>query len=830
MGWASRKKWKAFYGGGTVQLLDSSSNKDLAKEGLRQWIWDTSGLLPFTHDIKLHDYLLGNRQDNVYKRWEKLYHLVQVEKAYPDMVWIQDGSDNAPTHINTLNFVKPAEQYIKQKLGNQVASIYSIEHNIYNPSWEFYKSLAFDYTIGGKVLNTKNQIPVYFQGIYEIVTPSNGGVPIDGVTDNATYYHDTSIIPSLSNYKRHTATKDKVTCLVFLVGNKIPKTVEILGTPITLDVATQYFLIPITEFSNHQLYTRPYSYDSPANYNPNALQVKYINPQGAVRYYQERITDLRNHQIGQLARQTIQRVPLELYPPIPLRISNMDMDSTSNLSTPTTGSFINPAKRLQALKEARDMSVKDRIYAKEALKIMGWNAGEFLTNLRADIGNDWGEIDNLAIVLGVPTPDGDDDVPVIRKYWHLYHYLVIKHAAANYFKPMKRSNGYQPSHMYEDYSLTVPNTLQSNRFSIWLPEMHSRKEGIGGWHHGTGGSLSTDTNDVFDIPVSSFNSGYTFNNSNYWLVGAPENIPWYGGMYHYDLLKMPSVTIPKKMPSGFMAFYEYNGNKSGYDAQGIENAWLPVIRPLLNYLTPAERDDLIRRSMRLHWYTEAWAKVPRKWYKKSIQVSAIVGAAISALITWGQDGGSLSAAFISAGKALLIGLAVDKLVDIAVKVGIISPRLATIVKIVISLVTASKGAGWDFSKILTAPNIMKVVNGAFDYYSKKQAHEVQQLHKQLQENQADYDSKVKYLKDKQALLETGVAKDAHLYLNMPSYKPQINLFETPEMMYARHNNFNVIGISHGLISHLSDGLYTKRQPIQEVRDITQEVEDVLLIT
>ncbi|MFB6349844.1 hypothetical protein ACFBZI_10475, partial [Moraxella sp. ZJ142] len=61
-------------------------------------------------------------------------------------------------------------------------------------------------------------------------------------------------------------------------------------------------------------------------------------------------------------------------------------------------------------------------------------------------------------------------------------------------------------------------------------------------------------------------------------------------------------------------------------------------------------------------------------------------------------------------------------------------------------------------------------------------------------------------------------------------KPQINLFETPEMMYARHNNFNVIGISHGLISHLSDGLYTKRQPIQEVRDITQEVEDVLLIT
>lgn len=88
------------------------------------------------------------------------------------------------------------------------------------------------------------------------------------------------------------------------------------------------------------------------------------------------------------------------------------------------------------------------------------------------------------------------------------------------------------------------------------------------------------------------------------------------------------------------------------------------------------------------------------------------------------------------------------------------------------------------------------------------------------------------LQAKQQMVDLGVAKDAKLYLNMPSYAPKVNLFETPQMMYARHSNINVVNLSLGTVSNLADGLLSKQQTpnLTTVADIQQEVEDVLLIT
>ena len=188
-------------------------------------------------------------------------------------------------------------------------------------------------------------------------------------------------------------------------------------------------------------------------------------------------------------------------------------------------------------------------------------------------------------------------------------------------------------------------------------------------------------------------------------------------------------------------------------------------------------------------------------------------------------------ALLKIATSLAVSVAIDKVIDFAVKIGIISPKVASIIKLVVQLTMIAKGAGWDYSKILTAPNLMKAVNLSFDYYNKKKAWEMQEVQKQQNEHNRMHQSRMEALAEKQKMADLGVASDPSLYLNMPSFAPSVDLFETPEMMYARHYNFNVVKVSHGLISNLADNLtYRQVNRVQQVRDITQEIEDVLLIT
>lgn len=257
---------------------------------------------------------------------------------------------------------------------------------------------------------------------------------------------------------------------------------------------------------------------------------------------------------------------------------------------------------------------------------------------------------------------------------------------------------------------------------------------------------------------------------------------------------------------------------------------VPVDRNLLSGFSTKERDRVITAATRASWVHSKTVEEYRSWVKPFLQIGAFVLAVTLTVKSFGT-GAKLGASLLKAATSLVVGVAIDKIIDFAVKVGIISPKIASIIKLAVQLTMIAKGAGWDFSKTLTAPNIMKAVNLSFDYYNKKKAWEMQEVQKQQDEHNRMHQSRMEALAEKQKMADLGVASDPSLYLDMPSFAPSVNLFETPEMMYARHYNFNVVNVSHGLISNLADGLkYHQVDRVQQVRDITQEIEDVLLIT
>lgn len=267
-----------------------------------------------------------------------------------------------------------------------------------------------------------------------------------------------------------------------------------------------------------------------------------------------------------------------------------------------------------------------------------------------------------------------------------------------------------------------------------------------------------------------------------------------------------------------------------YDNEDTDGFLMPIDRSLITDFSKKQKERLIQQALRVSWVHAKTVKEYRSWVQPFLQIGAFVLAVVITVKSAGT-GAKLGATLIKAATSIAIGFAIDKVIDVAVKIGILSPKLATAVKLVVQFAMIAKGAGWDFSKILTAPNMMKALNASFDFMGKRNQLEMLQLQKQANEHNKHHSNRMVALKTKQEMLNLGVSTDPSLYAHMPSFTPKINLFETPEMMYARHYNFNVVGVSQGLISHLADGLkYRKADRIQQVKDIEQEIEDVLLIT
>lgn len=267
----------------------------------------------------------------------------------------------------------------------------------------------------------------------------------------------------------------------------------------------------------------------------------------------------------------------------------------------------------------------------------------------------------------------------------------------------------------------------------------------------------------------------------------------------------------------------YGFNKGGDDGELV----IPIDRSIIKHLTNKERELLFHKSLHVAMIHVRVTKT--KWYqRKGFKVLlSVIGVAIG--IFTGGTGMPLiqliKTATLSAIKAIAISYAVNALVSVAVKLGL-DPKIAGVIAFVASISLTGMANGFDFSKVLTAPNIMKALNQSFNFYEKMLQVQYQDTLNQMKQLDNKMTNQNELLKEKQKLLDTKVFNPTQEMLRS-NYTPTVNLFETPDMFYDRHYNYNVVAVSHGLITNFVQGSLKNKQPYQPKQ---QDIEDVLIIT
>lgn len=871
------KKKKTFTNTDSASLYDPSQISDakqVKKQAVKQWIFEGS-------QRPLHEYLLASSQNGLKNRWDRLYKLVQTKNIYSEYRWQQSGNNGTYSELSQLNWKKAAEEYFRNKMGNQVKNILSIDYgNITEDDFiianlnGLFRINKFIEPVQHSVLvqNNPNYVVVFAgvhnnplltqaakdeirEHLHSINSQYKGFYPEYNLNNPAaeTSYIDHNLdqsIKELQGYIRakHLHNEEREKACVFIkytledyqkylqATEKNP--VEITGEFIVLE-GKQF----ITEAQKKQLKENP----STPNGAYEWLKIYYTDKNNNFKSYSEKIINIRNHPIAQLTSKYVNKITIDAYPPIPIRVSNNDMDVEYNHNVSNNSfmsrAFLNPQVREEQLSTAEGRLDYDRTYAKEALSILGFDIKELISSFRDSVGNDWGKLDEVWIYLSVPRPipNTEYDVAVLHKYWHLHHYMLLKHYVALNFDENGREYNSNPSsniHLppIDKPVNSYPYSLYSNRWN------HYRD-------HNILGDLRHKSN-YFD---NYFGRQYVFYGSNYEVERDQRQPPTFdipSLLFKQKYIETDLLDYRLTKPNLGEELYPYEGGKqsrvyelsSGYGFNARDISWrekgigetdqIPVLKSLLNYLTKAEQNELLQYAMQLHIRTEETVKVYRDWVKPFVKFGAVIVGIAVAIATAGGDGGSTYAALVALAKSLAVSLAINFVVKIAVKIGLVSPKLAGYLQLIITVVMAAHGASWDFSKLITAPNIMTAVNQSFNAYNKQKAYELAEVYKQIQDETVKYQNKMEELQAKQQMVDLGVAKDAKLYLNMPSYAPKVNLFETPQMMYARHSNINVVNLSLGTVSNLADGLLSKQQTpnLTTVADIQQEVEDVLLIT
>lgn len=267
----------------------------------------------------------------------------------------------------------------------------------------------------------------------------------------------------------------------------------------------------------------------------------------------------------------------------------------------------------------------------------------------------------------------------------------------------------------------------------------------------------------------------------------------------------------------------YSYTKGGDDGELV----IPIDRSIIKHLTNKERELLFHKSLHVAMIHVRVTKT--KWYqRKGFKVLlSVIGVAIG--IFTGGTGMPLiqliKTATLSAIKAIAISYAVNALVSVAVKLGL-NPKIAGVIAFVASISLTGMANGFDFSKVLTAPNIMKALNQSFNFYEKMLQVQYQDTLNQMKQLDNKMANQNELLKEKQKLLDTKVFNPTQEMLRS-NYTPTVNLFETPDMFYDRHYNYNVVAVSHGLITNFVQGSLKNKRPYQPKQ---QDIEDVLIIT
>lgn len=300
----------------------------------------------------------------------------------------------------------------------------------------------------------------------------------------------------------------------------------------------------------------------------------------------------------------------------------------------------------------------------------------------------------------------------------------------------------------------------------------------------------------------------------------------YHGSYHAFVKQMNGEYIELRV-YGLSQSNEMQGYTTAHSGAD-ENLVIAVDGSLLDDMTNKERQLLFHKCLHIQI---TYVRINRQSFWETIGFKIIlvaVGIAITVL-TGGAGGMTLAAAFktamIGAAKGIALSFAVQAFVSIAVSMGL-SPEVAQIIVIIAGAVAVAYGAGWDMSKILSAPNMMKLMNSAFDIYTKTIEMKFKQIQKDMLLLEKEFKSQKEKIDELAHLLNTKVFKPSLEQLTT-SFK-QVDCFETPDLFMARHYGYNVTNASTAMTSSFALMSLRKRTGLYEVDSV--DIDNVLLLS
>lgn len=297
----------------------------------------------------------------------------------------------------------------------------------------------------------------------------------------------------------------------------------------------------------------------------------------------------------------------------------------------------------------------------------------------------------------------------------------------------------------------------------------------------------------------------------------------YGGSYSKgrDAIVMVDIqqVIPK-IPSVFKVVKQENGQYIEYNIDDIrliievagfsathtlgdDELVIPVDKLLVKTLSPKEQEWLLHKCLHIHILLVNEQK--QKWWETNLFKAVMFAVGVALTVAFPPAGAGMTALIkvvaIASLKSIAVGVFTQTLVDTLVATGVVDAKTGVILVTLANVAYVGfAGGGFNFANLTTAPNMMRMINGAFDAYGKILAidtQEVQKKYLQFEEKNKERQAK---LKDTQRLLDTGVFTPSQELLKS-IYRPQVDLFDTPELFYSRHFNYNVVGITLGSVSN-----------------------------
>lgn len=758
------------------RLMDDKQFKYSGQLAMNEWIWSDKDLAVSLDDKDLADYFIEYHQNSLPKKWDKLYRYAEKPNRYyyglPTSTIVIDPDKQ---------YHEATEAYLEQLHGNiDVIMSSTDEIDYYYTAW--FK-LVNDYGYDSEtneltVLSQQHGTPCYLKDGYLVLSQRSHDEFIEDGLENETLAFNYSQVPFLNRFpdidREQTeaviGTQDSFVVLYTYETEELPD--------VPLDVLVGGYIEPIKTIHENSI----------------TLDLAYLNPE--LQEGQDLVTSNESIFITYRKQDKYYWFSYELnsglIPEIDNALSGNDI----------LGQYYPRVYLKQASVETYNHPDTPRKKATlRATKILGLKAKDVTKSMADSIGAEYGNVQSIYLHMGVRLNTAYNN-SILSEYCFRYFDRLLNHF------PQTEANSIKQGAI----KISDKVSIQEFAWESMVKEVHT-------------GVISNGIR-----PLNP--KEYCLKTVEHVTTGEKKLFRKRKRHVSHDHIFYHRVTEDTYVSITVVGLRNSNWvNGCGTTFTGTdEHLTLPIDRAVIFDLTKKEREYLYHHSLLVNLLHVRVTK--KKWYQTGIfqAVLFVIGVVISVMTSGAASSGYMAivkATAVAIAKGVLTTLAVQLAIKVAVKAGL-NPSQVGVLALVITAVLSAYGGGgdFDFSKVLHAPNIMKALNTSFEFYQKMLAVHIADIQKQMQNFMVGYANKQAQLKEVQRLLDTKVV-DMHQELLRSSYTPSVNLFETVEMFYSRHSNFNVIGVSHGLIADYVEGSLSQRKGLYIPRN--EDVEDVLLI-